>query len=127
MTSINQNRKSGAIIEKVYILVLITILMNQHCSLYHDSYDAEGYVVDSRTKIGIEGASVILSSGEQRNIEATTNTNSSGYFKLHINLGFDSSSAGILMIDKSGYKGFSKTIIGFSSSIDDSFALDPNN
>ena len=122
----NDNRDSKLIIgASLQLLILLFII--QGCSLYHDTYDAEGYVVDAKTRIGIEGASVTLSSGEQKTIQATGTTNSYGFFNLHINLGFDSSSAGILLIDKLGYKNLSKTILGFSSSINDTFELEPSN
>lgn len=121
------HKKQKNMIQLLFLFVYSIMLINQGCSLYHDSYDAEGYVVDSRTRIGIEAATVTLSSGEQRNIAATTNTNASGYFKMHLNLGFDSSSAGILIIDKIGYKRHSKSMVGFSSSVEDSFFLEPGN
>jgi len=127
MTSRYINNKWANVIKKIGMLSFILLFFIPGCSFYHDSYDAEGHVVDSRTQIGLEGATVTLSSGDQQYIQATTTTNSTGYFNLHINLGLDSSSSGLLVIDKIGYIIYSKVIFGFSGSLSDTFALEPRN
>lgn len=98
-----------------------------NCSLYHDSFEAEGYVVDSKTHIGIKDAYVTLFSAEQNDVESETVTNASGYFKIAVVIPFDSSNAAILKINKDGYKSFSESITGFSSSLKDTFVLEPDN
>ncbi len=112
---------------RIVVILSLFIITIPTCTLYHDEYYTEGYVADAITKKGIDKAVITLTSGTDQIAEDSTYSDSKGYFKLGINLAAgDSSYAGVLTIEKQGYKIYSKKLFGFSGSITDSFYVDPD-
>lgn len=106
------------------VLVSITFLcVLRGCSTHDERFSAGGYVADSGTRTGIEGAYVSLSAlGKAEEIT----TDGRGYFEIYVSVFPDSASAAVLTISKDGYSTYSDVYHALGTSEPDTFFLVPN-
>jgi hypothetical protein len=100
--------------------IVFLALVFLSCSPFSSTFYAEGYVADKITKTGIPEADVILTI---LNHESSNKTDINGKFKIGLNIFPDSSTAAILIIDKTGYKRTTCELSGWHSSPPDTFYL----